>query len=58
MLKSDEKYYLSVFSTDYGLPDKTILKIMRDNEEFLDPEDFDFDYWESLCREELSKKTK
>ena len=56
MEKSAEKHYLQVFSDDYGIPDKEILEVMRENEEFIDPEDFDFDYWENLVREELRKK--
>lgn len=56
MLKSKEKHYLSVFGKAYGLPDETILRIMRENEANFDPENFDFDYWENLCREELKKE--
>ena len=57
MTKGEEQYYLNIFSEEYAVPDKEIIEIMRKNAEMLDPDYFDYDYWENLCREELKNRT-
>ena len=50
-----EQYYLEEFIPDYDVDPRKILKIMRKCEKEQDPEDFDFNIWESSVREKLSK---
>lgn len=54
MTKSEEQYYLDEFFGRYGVEPNLTLKIMRECEKMIDP--FDFDHWESLCGEELTKE--
>ena len=54
MTKSEEQYYLDEFFGRYGVEPNLTLKIMRECEKKIDP--FDFDNWESLCGEELTKE--
>ena len=54
---STEKYYLPIFRRKYKLPKEQIIQIMRDCEEMIDPEEFDWYVWECMVWDELKMAT-